>query len=371
MDKAKAAVHKIIGHSHHEDTDVDERVARPVTHEVIAPVKEVVEQAAVVKDIHQHHIHTTIQPVEAEEVQERHTHRVAPVQRQEIELGSPAEVEARLAREMAKFKDTSVMETTKEYHVAAPEVTGEHHHHHVHELIQPIIDKKVIDKEIIHETIPINQIIHTEPKVHGTSILPVKSMAEFQGHLDGSEGVVNRDHYDDAPRPYNPKMQLERTEADINPHVHVPDVGHHHGSGTTGPHHSTLLNKADPHVDSDRDGRGVGAGLTSPHSPNTTAGPHSSDVLNKADPRVDSDRDGRGIGGGLTSPRSHATTGMGTHTSPTTTVPHHTDTGNRLDPRVDSDRSSDHSGVHKKPGLLDRLNPLKDTDHDGKKGFME
>ena len=60
---------------------------------------------------------------------------------------------------------------------------------------------------------------------------------------------------------------------------------------------------------------------------------------------------------------------------------------NKLDPRVDStgtgynDRSTTGTGssyndsttgtTHKKPGLLDRLNPMKDTDGDGKKGVME
>lgn len=125
------------------------------------------------------------------------------------------------------------------------------------------------------------------------------------------------------------------------------------GSGTTtsGPHSSSLANKADPRIDSDRDGSrntgntgygsgsGIGSnardptgltgagsgydsntrdtGLTGSHNTgttgygsgtsgaypdsgvgeSTTAGPHSSNLANKADPRVDSDRDGsRGMG---------------------------------------------------------------------------
>lgn len=45
-------------------------------------------------------------------------------------------------------------------------------------------------------------------------------------------------------------------------------------------------------------------GTTGLGSHHTTAGPHSSDLANKADPRVDSDRDGRGLGHG-----THGTTG--------------------------------------------------------------
>ena len=120
-------------------------------------------------------------------------------------------------------------------------------------------------------------------------------------------------------------------------------------TGTSGPHSSSLANKADPRVDSDRDGSrnlgantgtsgygsgttGTGSGYGSSGYGSSTSGPHSSNLENKVDPRVDSDRDGS---------RNYGANSQGT-----------TSTG-------------------KKPGLIDKLNPLKDTDHDGKKGFME
>ncbi|KAL9127515.1 MAG: hypothetical protein Q9217_003625 [Psora testacea] len=89
------------------------------------------------------------------------------------------------------------------------------------------------------------------------------------------------------------------------------------GSSTTaGPHSSTIGNRADPRIDSDRDGshggirskdttgNGFGGhstlgneGSLPGRSSNTTAGPHSSNLANKVDPRVDSDLDGsRGLG---------------------------------------------------------------------------
>ncbi|KAL9611693.1 MAG: hypothetical protein Q9167_003688, partial [Letrouitia subvulpina] len=97
-------------------------------------------------------------------------------------------------------------------------------------------------------------------------------------------------------------------------------------AGTTaGPHSSNLMNKTDPRVDSDRDGsRNMGAahgttgglssatGATGSHgATGTTAGPHSSNLVNKADPRVDSDRDGsRNVGDA-----QGTTTGSGLGTS--------------------------------------------------------
>jgi len=148
--------------------------------------------------------------------------------------------------------------------------------------------------------------------------------------------------------------------ANYGPGAHNPGhptglTGQHH-TPTAGPHDSNLANKADPRVDSDRDGsRNLGAanygpgghntghttGLTGQHH-TTTAGPHDSNLANKLDPRVDSDRDGsRNMGAASYGPGGHATghnTSMlgGSHS--TNTGPHDSNLANKLDPRVDSDR---------------------------------
>ena len=93
----------------------------------------------------------------------------------------------------------------------------------------------------------------------------------------------------------------------------------------------------------------TGSGITGGrHSGQTTAGPHSSNMENKLDPRVDSDLDGsRGIGSNRGT--GTGTTGSGYGNTSTTGT----------------------AATGKKPGLMDRLNPMKDTDGDGKKGFMD
>ena len=172
--------------------------------------------------------------------------------------------------------------------------------------------------------------------------------------------------------------------------------------GTSGPHSSSLGNKADPRVDSDRDGSrtagstgygsgttgsGYGSGTTGTGYGSSGSGPHSSSLGNKADPRVDSDGS-RGYGAGSTgtgttgSGYGSGTTGSGYGSSGA--GPHSSGAGNKIDPRVDSDGSRGYGSgstgtgttgttgtTGKKPGLMDKLNPMKDTDHDGKKGFME
>ncbi|CUS08014.1 unnamed protein product [Tuber aestivum] len=165
----------------------------------------------------------------------------------------------------------------------------------------------------------------------------------------------------------------------------VGGMGSAHTSGSTnyGPHDSSTMNKVDPRVGFDGDERSgftgthgahgaTGVGSTGTYTDTTgndtsaNVGPHDSNIMNKLDPRVDSDRDGR-AGLGSTTCGKPGTTGMGStaqgtpgvagvstgaygampggasHTAaypgpaPKTAGPHKSDMMNKLDPRVDSD----------------------------------
>ena len=109
-------------------------------------------------------------------------------------------------------------------------------------------------------------------------------------------------------------------------------------------------------------GSSVGSGLTGTHHGSTTAGPHNSNLENKLDPRVDSDLDGSRRVGGTTGTTG---TGYGSNTTGTTGSGYGTDSAMR------GTGSTGTTTTGKKPGLMDRLNPMKDTDGDGKKGFMD
>jgi hypothetical protein len=161
--------------------------------------------------------------------------------------------------------------------------------------------------------------------------------------------------------------------------------GYGTGSANNGPHNSRMMNKLDPRVDSDRDGRNAfgpagtadtttksfeqsqnestATSTTAHGAGSTNHGPHNSNLMNKLDPRVDSDRDHRATHGGVTG-YSTGTTGttmgagaggmgagtMGTSTTgyghhgqgmgagtTTTAGPHDSNMANRMDPRVDSE----------------------------------
>ncbi|KAL9593543.1 MAG: hypothetical protein Q9179_005832, partial [Wetmoreana sp. 5 TL-2023] len=307
MDKAKAAVSDFMHKAGHHDTTVHEKVAPAVTHENVTKHRHEETTTAIDREVHQDHFHTSVQPIKDREVlPEQHQHNMVGVETREHHHGDSAAIRARLEQERAQFQNTRTHGGTKESHSVAPVIAGEHVHHHVHETIQPVVQKETIQPSVVHTTVPIHEIHHNEAKHHASSALPAVSMADFKkqgGSLSGRE--ERYDGFEGEPRA----------------------VGGALGGSSTG---------------------ATGSGMTD-HRGHNTAGPHSSNLGNKMDPRVDSDLDGsRNMGA-----RDTTGTGYGSNT---------TGTG--------SGYGSSTTGTGKKPGLMDKLNPMKDTDGDGKKGVM-
>lgn len=111
---------------------------------------------------------------------------------------------------------------------------------------------------------------------------------------------------------------------------------------------------------------GGALGASNHHHHAGGSGPHSSNLENKLDPRVDSDRDGSRNLGATSGDYGHNRVGTGNYSD----VGNPNTTGSGYGPGATGSSYSPNTPV-KKPGLLDRLNPLKDTDGDGKKGVGE
>jgi len=136
------------------------------------------------------------------------------------------------------------------------------------------------------------------------------------------------------------------------------------GSTNAGPHDSSLGNKLDPRIDSDRDGSyTVGTGNTGTGTYGSTGmtgtgmtgtgntysqtsgghGPHSSGLANRVDPRVDSTTGTANTGStGIMGSTGMGTTGAGYNHS-STAGPHSSNVANKVDPRVDSDRDGSYT----------------------------
>ncbi|KAK4495549.1 hypothetical protein PRZ48_013881 [Zasmidium cellare] len=251
MQAAKDAVKKFTSKDGHHDTTVHENVSPAVTQETVTRQQENRVQTALDKEVHQDHYHTSVQPVHDSEVlPAQHHHKMGGVEHRNFEHDDHARNKERLAAEAAQFKDQSTRVEGEHTTRAEPVVAGEHVHHHVHENIQPVVNKQTIEPHVVHTTVPVHEVHHNAAQHHGTSALPAVSMDEFksQGGSLGGRG--------------------ERSDAFTGEPKHVGGALNGNNSATTGSSglndasHSTgkasLGQKLNPKIDADGDGkRGV------------------------------------------------------------------------------------------------------------------
>jgi len=312
--------------SGHHDTTVHEKVAPAVTHESHQLQQHEQIQTAIDKEVHQDHYHTSIQPIKDREVlPEQHHHNLAAVEHRSFEHGNDAQVKERLAAEAAQFRDQRTEVEAVHSKSIAPTIGGEHIHHHVHETIQPVVNKETIEPHVVHTTVPIHEVHHNAAQHHSASALPAVSMADFKkqgGVLTGRE--ERYDGFEGEPRTVGGSHTSGTglTGSGITGSSHTGSHSHT-GTGLTGSSHT-------------------GTGLTGSHT-NTTG----RETL------------GERVREGEADLKSHS----GSHSHSTTGTTGTTGTGYGRESEID----------HKtgKPSLMDKLNPKVDANGDGKAGFMK
>jgi len=307
MDSAKAAVKDFMHKAGKHDTTVHETVAPAVTKETIAQEQREHVTTAVDKEVHQDHYHTSVQPIkDAETLPEQHHHRMVPVEERQFEHGNDADVKDRLAREAGQFRDEQTRVEGAHMTNAAPTLAGEHVHHHVHETIQPVVEKQTIEPHVVHTTVPVHEVHHNEAQHHSTTGLPAVTMDEFKhqgGVLSGRE--ERHDGFAGEPRSIG-KTTHGTASGDAN--TMMRPSGDDTTRGTLGSGNDTL-----------------GSGRDALGSDRNTVGTDAQRLANQERP-------------------------MGTTTGTTGT--------------------SGTTGEPRKASLMDKLNPKKDADGDGKTGFM-
>jgi hypothetical protein len=94
-------------------------------------------------EFHQEHFHTSIQPItDSETAEEQHIAQVLPVETKTFEHDDREEVQRRLDTEMAKFRSHVEHVEGEKTHEVVPVQTGEHIHHHVREVILPVVNRR-------------------------------------------------------------------------------------------------------------------------------------------------------------------------------------------------------------------------------------
>jgi hypothetical protein len=319
MSSIKQNVKQFLSKDGQSDTTVHERINPAAVHEHVVREQREDTQKVIDREVHQDHHHISVQPiVDQQQLPEQHKVQTAPTEHREIRHGDHSHAQAALEAERAQFKDTRDVSPTRIVKTQGPTVTGEHVHHHVHETIQPVIEREVFQPTAVHTTIPVHETHINEAKHHTASTLPAVSLSEFEkqgGSLSG---------------------RSERTDAFAGAPNAIGESRHGGAIGGPGAKGSTTI--------TDREGiNRSNVDQTSSHHGSHVQGEHA-DISAKTganafknDPNVGSSTVGRSNVSSSTNPTASTTHNTSTHDSNL----HKTETG--------------------KTSLLDKLNPMKHT----------
>ncbi|EOA82178.1 uncharacterized protein SETTUDRAFT_23420 [Exserohilum turcica Et28A] len=249
MDKAKAAITEFMSRSGHHDTTVHEAVAPAVHHEVVKPHVHEEVNTAIDKEVHQDHYHRTIQPVYDREVlPETHTAKLGAVQHREFDHRDADATKRALVQDQARFADERRVEETTHSQSVAPTIGGEHVHHHIHETIQPVVQKETIQPNVVHTTVPIHEVHHNKATHHETTSLPTMTMEQFKatgGSLHGRE--ERYDEFEGAPKSIGGAGILASTEGLVHKKHHDHTAARHGDYETRNPLDRNNDGKVDMH----------------------------------------------------------------------------------------------------------------------------
>ena len=136
---------------------------------------------AVDREVHQVHYHTSVQPVhDVQELTQEHIHRVTDVQHSEVDHGDDEADRLRLLRDADNYKNSYKTADPKYFRTENPKVIGEHVHHHVYEIVRPVINREVRQLRVVHTTRPSREIIREQARHHNIKTLPALSITDFQ-----------------------------------------------------------------------------------------------------------------------------------------------------------------------------------------------
>ncbi|RDB18314.1 hypothetical protein Hypma_000536 [Hypsizygus marmoreus] len=165
----------------------------PVTHERVrhVEVEEVTRQKE--HDRHIHHIQHHTQPVMVFDTRPEQHHdkaSVHPVTKIQERHANSAEEKNVLESQVRQRQDSVEHEPKERVVVDKGTKVHENIQHHIHHVVQPIIEKESIDRSRIHTVIPIHQVSHEIPVIREPRILAPVSI---DGFVETQAGTMSGD----------------------------------------------------------------------------------------------------------------------------------------------------------------------------------
>ncbi|KAM0319645.1 hypothetical protein ACHAPQ_010269 [Fusarium lateritium] len=151
----------------------------PVVHEDVKSHEHEKVDTEIDHEIHQDHYHTTIQPVKDKNVlPTEHVYQENEAEREIDHRDNTAKKEAEA--EAARIRNEKVVEGTTHSKEVAPTHENQHIHHHIHETIQPVIERETVQQKVVHTTNHIHEKEHLNDEHHEATVAPAISMGDFK-----------------------------------------------------------------------------------------------------------------------------------------------------------------------------------------------
>lgn len=162
-----------------DDATVHQEKAAPVVHEDVKSHEHERVDTNIDHEVHQDHYHTTIQPVKDKNVlPTKHVYKENEVEEEIDHRDNEAKIKAK--EEAARIHNEKHVEGTTHSKEYVPAKEHEHIHHHLHETIQPVIERETVQQKVIHTTNNIHEKEHLNDEYHEASVAPAISMSEFE-----------------------------------------------------------------------------------------------------------------------------------------------------------------------------------------------
>lgn len=213
-------------------------------------------------DRHAHHVSSHVQPVkDVVQGETEHHHKVLPTKELREQHASTTEDQRAFERLHSGHRDEVIQGQKTRDVIDKGEIVTENVQHHLHHVVQPVIERDVHEKAIHHTQIPVHQVVHEAPIIHGVQKhepMAIKDFLAGEGDLSSTTthktaGVLADSH--------NPLHQQHTSHT----HDSYPLTSGSHHSGSHGDHNPLTSGKSTTGLDSSRNtgSNTTGSGLIS------------------------------------------------------------------------------------------------------------
>ncbi|KAL5586276.1 hypothetical protein FOBRF1_016146 [Fusarium oxysporum] len=175
-----------------DDATIHKEKQAPVVHEDVKSHEHEKVDTEVDHEVHQDHYHTTIQPVKDKNVlPTEHVYKENEVEEEIDHRNNEAKMKAK--EEAARIKNEKNVEDTTHSREYAPTKEHEHIHHHLHENIQPVIERETVQQKVIHTKNHIHEKEQLNDEYHEATVAPTISLDEFKNGGAKTGTTVTKD----------------------------------------------------------------------------------------------------------------------------------------------------------------------------------